>query len=351
MIGRVLIVFLLIFTAQSTVCAQDNFAWKLFPHKDSLIARYDTSWIDPMLDQITLRVYGGYKGNELQIDDSFNSTQVFSANSKFQLGVGFGYRWLILNTSIVSPFNDSYGEEKGDPFSFDSQVNVYGNKFQLDLRVQWIDGYYKKTTNEIYTNFNNQAPFELRSDMKMRALSGGIYHSLNKKYSHKHAFDQTKMMKRSGGTFLGGVRASYLTVFSDSALFERNQGLQDTTTQIESFTMTAAVGGAYTFLFNKNWFITGHATLNFSGQNVVLFGRSGLIKSTISGSNIVFSATGRAAFGYNSKSHYVGLYAVVDASPGNGLYGGEINQYFTSIKMIYAYRFSTASFRKLIGKK
>lgn len=339
-----LLLFVMVFGLQ--VEGQNKLTRLFFPPVDSVINDYDTSYIDPLLDQVTFRVYGGYKPNEFRIKDQYQDPKVYASNSKFQLGIGFGYRWLILNSAIVAPFKNKYNQDRGKSFAFDSQVNVYAPKFQTDLRFQWIDGYYQKTADEVFSNFKNQGPYTLRNDMKLRSFGAGIYHSFNEKYSHKHAFDQTKLMKKSGGTLLMGVRGGYLHLSSDSAMFEHKSVLVDSILDIKSFTMSAAFGGAYTQLLGKNWFATVHGAIYLTGQNVVLEGSNGFISTLSNEANLVISPTVRIGFGYNTKKHFIGFYGVFDSSPDNAFNGDRVDYYYSSMKLIYAFRIPVSKFQR-----
>lgn len=326
--------------------AQNKITKLFFPPADSVLSNYDTAYIDPLLDQVTFRIYGGYKGNELRIQDQFSSPKVYSSNTKYQLGLGFGYRWLILNTAIIAPFKNHYNKDRGKSFAFDSQINVYAPKFQSDLRFQWIDGYYQKSADEVFSNFNNQGPYYLRQDMKLRSFGAGIYQSFNDKYIHKHGFDQTKLLKRSGGTLLMGAKMGYTRLFSDSALFEHENLITDTIFDLRSFTLSAGFGGAYTQLIGKNWFATIHGVVYVSGQNVVLEGYNGFINTLSNEANLVVSPTVRLAFGYNTKKHFIGMYGVFDTSPNNAFDGDRVDYFYSSLKLIYAFRIPASKFKR-----
>ncbi len=315
--------------------AQSRFLSILFPPVDSVITKYDTTKVDPKLDQLTLRLYSVYNGNEFLVK-SEDETAVFAANSKYKLGLGFGYRWLILNAAIVSPFSNRYNNDLGKTYAVDIQMNIYAPRFQTDLRVQWIDGYYKKTQDQIYLNFENKSPYEIRNDLKLRSFGGGLSYTFNKNYLHKHGFDQTKTMKRSGGTLLAGMRLGYLKVFTDSILFKEpsNISIQEFVSIYGGFSF----GGAYTFLLNKHWFFSIHGALNASLKNIETKGYSLIGDEKDHAFRFSLSPTIRSSFGYNSSKHFIGLYGIIDNELYNKIGSNQIDYYFSSIKLIYAYR-------------
>lgn len=332
---RIYILLFLTLMISAVSRAQSSLLKILFPPVDSVITRYDTTKVDPKLNQLTLRVYTGYNGNELLLKSDEEST-MYSANSKYRVGVGFGYRWLILNAALVAPFSSKYDENRGTNFSFDAQMNIYAPRFQTDFRVQWIDGYYQKTHDEIYTNFKNEAPFILREDLKLRSFGAGLTYTFNKNYLHKHGFDQTKTMKKSGGTLLTGVRLGYVKVFSDSILFHHtpNQVIQEMT----SFGGALSFGGAYTFLLSKYLFFSIHGAINASIKNIESKSSNRISSQEGQQVSFSFSPTIRSSFGYNTTNHFVGLYGVFDNSLNNSIDAHQIDYFFTSIKLIYAYR-------------
>lgn len=328
-----LLVFIIVFS--NTSYAQSKIFNLLFPPIDSVITRYDTSLVDPKLDQLTLRLYSGYTGNELLLENA-DETAVYSANSKYKLGLGFGYRWLILNGAFVAPFSNKYNTDRGKTFSFDAQINIYAPRIQTDLRAQWIDGYYQKTHDDIYSNYRNEGPFILREDMRLRALGAGVTYTFNRNYLHKHGFDQTKTMKRSGGTLFCGVRTNYMKVFTDSVLLVDSNS--DSIQELTSFGGGVSFGGAYTFLLGDHLFFSIHGALNATVNYVETKSLPTISKESGDQYNFSFSPTIRSAFGYNSEHHFIGMYSVIDNVLNNAIDGRKIDYFFTSIKLIYAYR-------------
>jgi hypothetical protein len=329
------ILLLLALVVSSASIAQSGLLKLIFPPVDSVITRYDTTKVDPKLDQITLRAFTGYNGNELMLKSN-DETKFYSANSKYKLGFGIGYRWLILNAALGSPFSDKYNNHKGETFSFDIQMNIYAPRLQTDLRVQQIDGYYQKTQDEIYTNFGNEGPFIIREDLKLRAIGGGVTYTFNRSYLHKHGFDQTKTMKESGGTLLVGARFGYVKCFSDSMLFKQSNN--ESIKSIRSFGGGFSLGGAYTFLITKRLFFSIHGVINGAVKNVdskYLNPASTPKKQQV---NFSISPTIRSSFGYNYLNHFIGLYGVFDNSLYNRIDGYQVDYFFTTIKLIYAYR-------------
>ncbi len=335
--NQILLFFVLLLANASY--AQYRFLSILFPPADSLITKYDTTKVDPKLDQLTLRLYSVYNGNEFLIKGA-DETAVFSANSKYRLGLGFGYRWLILNAAIVSPFSNRYNNSRGETFAVDVQMNTYSSRFQTDLRFQWIDGYYKKSNNEVYLNLKNNSPFEIRQDLKLRSLGAGLSYTFNKNYLHKHGFDQTKTMKKSGGTLLTGIRIGYLKVFTDSVLFKEgsNKSIQELISIYGGFSF----GGAYTFLISKNWFFSIHGVVNASLKKIDAKGHSISGNEKYKTNDFSFSPTIRSSFGYNSSKHFIGLYGILDNELNNKIGSNKIDYYFSTIKLIYAFRIKVA---------
>jgi hypothetical protein len=328
-----LLIFILVLANVSE--AQSRFFSILFPPIDSVITNYDTTKVDPKLDQLTLRAYTGYNGNEL-LFKSKEETAVYAANSKYKLGLGFGYRWLIVNATFISPFSKRYNTDRGESLSTDIQMNIYAPKFQTDIRAQWIDGYYQKTKNEIYFDFNNKGPFKIRTDLKLRALGAGLTYTFNENYLHKHGFDQTKVMKKSGGTLLTGFRLGYLKVFSDSALFRQAEDIR--IDEFVSLSGGLSFGGAYTFLLNQHWFFSIHGAINATVKNVEYQGYYISDDFKDQATNLSVSPTVRTSFGYNSSKHFIGVYGILDNELNNKIGSHQIDYFFTSFKLIYAYR-------------
>ena len=124
------------------ICVLSTFAdnrlkqWlnQFHPPTDSLVLTFDTNYINPLLDGVTIRYFSSVKTNDLVFISPGNHMDWYRANSLVKYGLGFGYRWLIVNWAFFSPHGQYQIDNRGKTKAFDIQMNIYGYRLLFDFR-------------------------------------------------------------------------------------------------------------------------------------------------------------------------------------------------------------------------
>lgn len=336
------ILFVLLFISGSFLASNNiytNLKSRFLPPSDSLINDYDTLFVDPMLDKLTIRYYGNYKTNDLYFLDNSENNSVYRANTQLKYGLGIGYRWLIFNWAFIAPHQNTNKAERGRTFAFDSQLNIYGKRFLFDLNIKRYRGYYLQNTTDIIPNWINQSEL-IREDIVYEKIAGNLRYQLNdKSYSFKSSYDQTQMQKRSSKSSFLGFVYGYHRMRSDSLIILKDYNFQ----QKDFDVFNIGLGGGYsqTLVVKKNYFFSFTPELYY--QLSWFLGE----KQTEETNNTYGSIATiiRCAAGYNSNKYFFGLNGLIGSNPmiSEGEYG--IQQVYSNIKLIFANRFN------ITGKK
>ena len=293
------------------------------------LQNFDTTLVDPCLDKLVLRVFQQYNGNHLQIKSGDDQT-LYSANAKHQLGFGFGYRWLILNFGLFTPFKNQYHLARGETQKIDIQFQIYPEFIQLDGRTQFHRGYFVNPENGWYTFMQDFDDVIVRADISSDQIGGQARYTFNKKYTHKHGFDQMRILKKSGDSFFTGIRASFHNTWADSAFFQTSFGVNE----VRSFDIGAGLGYAFTELLGEGWFVQGAFAYYGLYSEIHMEGEGEQTEFQ----KISLAPDFRVALGWTNTDHYFGFYGVLNGSSAKD---DDQNGYFhwwTVGKVIYAYR-------------
>ncbi len=189
-------------------------------------------------------------------------TMKYRANTPLNLGVGMAYRFVSFSISKGLDFLQS-DRKKGGTKSFDLQTHVYRRKWVFDALAQFYQGYYLARPNLGSTTGNG---YFLRPDMRLRTVGITGYRVLNdRRFSYGSALGQGAIQERSAGSFLVGGNAFYTAINADSAFAPYKV---DSTVSKEDlrkmhlFLLGAGLGYAYTFVWEKNYFLLGSANVN-----------------------------------------------------------------------------------------
>ena len=289
-------------------------------HPDSAIKGYDTSYVDPLLNTFTLRVYTNYKDVRLDLFNRNHRDLSLNAGEFLRYGLGIGYRYVIINYAYgIDPFRASSDRQMRH---FNLQMNVFGHRFLYDIRYQFHRGF--------------QSSLGYLPDLVVEAAGGSLRYNFNhRKYSFKNTFDQTQWQKKSQGSPIAGLDFAYTRISGDSALKVAavNNELHSFH---ESYHLRAGVGYTYTVVMKEHWYITACLTLYAEGR----FSGSSSNFDDNAPFDLELIPEHRIGFGYNSAKHCIGFQGMWFYSSARY---SEVNQYrynYQNLKLIYAYRFN-----------
>ncbi len=282
----------------------------------------DTNFIDLQRDKWSIRAFSSMKYHALFIrDENLGQTVRFTPNNVFAVGVGFAYRFWLIDVGFgISPNQDNGTE------SFDLQTSIIlGSRHLFSFGLQWYRGFQ---TRGLETN-----PF--RDDL--RVAYGGIdyaYYFNYRKLSMRAVFrGDLRQLKSSFSPILGAfLSADY--VRSDSNLITR-----------PDFVMEGQIVDAHTWVSGVQAGIAGSWV---AVNNLILFGSFlpgvGFEWGNVEARGTSFQPRWRpaskinvqAAIMYTHPRFYLGL-------TGNG------NFYFPNITSEIQYRYQVGKIKLLFG--
>ena len=312
--------------------SQGKALWQQFIlPEESVIKRYDTNYVQPLLNKFTVRTYLNLKQNEINFNINSNKKAHFIRSPDYyRYGLGFSYRYINVNLSYgLNPYFTELanGIRLG---SIDVQININGRRFLYDIRTQWYNGFTLDNKN-------------FREDINLVALGGSFRYNFNhKKYSLKSSINQAQWQVKSAGSPIAGVNFSYLKLQSDTAIFW--QFVADSSYNLlQNWNAAIVLGYSYTYVFRKHWFATLYVAGNLSEH---LITNNSSSKNAFYGFRIYPEL--RTAIGYNSEKYWLGLTATFMED--RFLWSDHISlQYqFNNYKFLFARRFNYNPYQKKV---
>lgn len=262
-------------------------------------AERDTAYVKSYDNEITGRIYLSQKYTSIQVPGTSNIPSFrYRPNTTLNLGIGATYRSFSLNLAYGFPGLNGDASERGKTKYIDLQAHLYGKKWVVDFYGQFYKGYYLSPRDYI----SGYEGFYIRPDIRVRLIGGSAYYAFNnRRFSYRASLIQNEWQSRSAGTFLLGGDIHYGVINSDSSIVPTQLAAQYPQSKVKRlrFINIGPGGGyAYTFVYKRNWFITGSLTVNLP----VDFGK----ESTMDGGeadkvSISPNFTYRVALGYNSR--------------------------------------------------
>jgi len=257
----------------------------------------DTSYYKSFRGSVIPRVFLSRNYSQLHFKPGGGLPEMhYHANTPLNFGVGIAYRYFSFSISEGLGFLQSEGR-KGHTKSFDLQTHVYRRKWTFDALAQFYEGYY---LSQPKLGPDDSRPYYLRPDMRLRMVGVTAYRILNdRRFSYGSGLGQGGLQQRSAGSFLLGGNAFYTAINADSSLAPRKvdsnyneAGMR----KLHLVVLGVGAGYAYTFVYQKHWFLLGSANVNYN----VNFSREigdGIRKARVGVSpNYIF----RAGAGYNT---------------------------------------------------
>jgi hypothetical protein len=210
---------------------------------NSIIAQTDTTYIVKFDQEFAAKISMTQKLASLSHENNSNLNLEYMANNPFAIGAGLSWQGMGVNISKAINYTD---KKKGKTKSFDFQYHYYGKKVTFDLFVQNYKGFFLENRKENYTLF---------PDMKFTRYGVfGQYVFNGNKFSYRAAFDQSEIQLRSAGSLLLGGGAYYTKInYEDGISFHEKM-----------YQIGPSIGYAYTYVFSKNYFVTGSFTPGLS---------------------------------------------------------------------------------------
>ncbi|MBL7950257.1 MAG: DUF4421 domain-containing protein [Flavobacteriales bacterium] len=280
-----------------------------------LAQRYlqDTSYVRDLSRRVTLRAYASHKFNSmlLRAEDPFPDLR-YRPNGQVNIGVGASLRKFTLNIGVRAPFVNDDVDRKGRTRYLDAQANLYGTKQASNLFLQVYKGYHLTSHTKELLGWKGSTELPYRPDLLQYNIGISSLRILNhERFSYRAGFNQDAVQLRSQGSWLfGGYLTAYF-VRADSALVPsrlREQFPAGSNVSSASYFDVGPMGGyAYTHVFRQRWFVTGSGALGGGISLQAVRVDEGEARRARRSAGVGWHTQLRAAAGYNSRSHYVGI--------------------------------------------
>ncbi len=296
----------------------------------------DTTYVKPYTREVTARLFLSQKYTGLRVPGTSTVPDFrYRPNTTINFGIGATYRSFTVNLAYGFPGLNGDGSERGKTRYVDLQAHLYGRKVVIDLFGQFYKGYYLSPKDYI----SGFPGYYIRPDVRIRMVGGSAYYVFNhRKFSYRAGFIQSEWQSKSAGTFLLGGDVYYGVVNSDSLLIPSeiaHQFPQGQVKRFRFFNIGPGGGYAYTFVYKKNWFVTGSLTVNIPIDFVK--------ESTLTEekNKISFSPNfmARLAVGYNSRRWIYTASVVNSMVSADGAYNEGV------------YRISTGNYRLTAARR
>ncbi len=306
------------------------------------IPKNDTSYYVSLSNKLTVYLYGLTKYSQFDLENNENDNYLtYQPNTKFNLGLGFSYRWIDLSTTFNFKLindNDLYGETK----SFDIQSDFLTRRTVISAYLQSYRGFYLENTGSYYPAWNKVDSFFIRPDIESYQLGANfIYAFNNDRFSFKTAFSKTGWQKKSAGSWLVGGFFSFYGLSADSSIVPtaalESFPVYDSIFGLTALNLGGSVGYAYTYVWHKKFFI--HGTLMFGLLNQTFVANDDSGNELISENNFSTKTHFRFAIGFNNEIQSYGISVIADSYL---IQDKSINEFvynYGKINLFYARRF------------
>jgi hypothetical protein len=195
---------------------------------DSLIAvlKYNPQYIRVFKDKLNISNFFSIRSANLTIKnrDDQEQTVNYNPNSFVNLGLGFNYGWLSIESDIRIPFVDQRDPLKGNTKVFHIGANFIRRKYWFKGFVHVTKGYYLDNVKAFDpTWFDRTQNYYFRDDIQTTVyyLSGNYLFN-NKKFSYKASINQFEQQKKTAGSFIIGGTLTYFGASADTSLLPLN---------------------------------------------------------------------------------------------------------------------------------
>ena len=283
---------------------------------------------------ITGRIYYTRENTGLSLRAPDQPSFDYKPNNSKGLGLGISYRYLTLNASFRLLGTDN---DKGKTHSLSLQTSLYKEQWVYDLVYQHFKGMYL-SPKVVLTTDNN---YYLRPDVRSTLIGGDFWRILNSdRFSYRSVMTQNEWQVKSAGTLLLGGELYYGSSRADSALVPAaiaQNYPQAGMDKVRFFRVGAGVGYAYTYVFKKNFFVSGGLTgiLDYATTREY-------IGNDFEGKNAVSpNLSYRISIGYNSRRTNINASLFNNSVPAHSaLSGKNYNLFSQQFRITLARRFS-----------
>lgn len=282
-------------------------------HSPAQTGVQDANYVRDLSQRVTLRLYGSHKFNSMLLRSTgpFQDLR-YRPNGQINFGVGASLRKFTLNIGVRMPFVNDDEDRKGRTRYLDAQANLYGTKQATNLFLQVYKGYHITSHSKEDLGWVGPTELPYRADLLQYNFGISSLHIRNhQRFSYRAGFNQDAVQLKSQGSWLFGGYLTGFVIRADSALIPSRLGDQfPLTIEVRGasyYDLGPMIGYAYTHVLGEKWFasLSGAVGAGISAQVLRREHGNGLSATTYWGTG--WHTQLKAAAGYNTRSHYVGV--------------------------------------------
>jgi Domain of unknown function (DUF4421) len=283
---------------------------------------HDSTYYQSFPRYVTGRFFFSQKFTGVALQkNAYSNNFRYQPNTSVNIGIGVSYKILTINLGYGLSFLRS-DLLKGKTKYLDLHSNIYPRKWTIDLFGQFYKGYFLSPKG---LAASDPQSYYTRPDLRINLMGVAAYHLLNSsQFSYRAAFLQNEKQKKSAGTFLAGAELYYGIITADSSLVPGAiSGLpgQSGVRSVRFIKIGPGAGYAYTFVIEKDFFLTGSLTgnlsLDYSRQNG---GAGNKDKFSVSAGYIYRLVAGYDKNNWNINFSLIGNQLSIKASDDNDKY-------------------------------
>jgi hypothetical protein len=226
---------------------------------------HDSSYYVSYKGSIMTRVFLSRSYHQFTMDPPGNLPHMsYHANTPLNLGVGFTYHFVSFSFSKGLNFLQST-TTKGKTKSFDIQTHIYKRKWTIDAMAEFYKGFYLNPGGLAAPQGQS---YYVRPDMNVQTVGVSAYRVLNdKRFSYGAGLAQNAAQLKSAGSFLIGGQAFYTAIHGYSAIVPQQVDSlynQQNIHKIHVLEIGPGAGYAYTFVFQRHYFLLGSFNANIN---------------------------------------------------------------------------------------
>lgn len=239
----------------------------------------------------------------------------YAPNDRYNLGVGFTYKWISLNVSFPLPGRRRETDQYGSSSLLDLSSNIYLRKITIDLQAQRNTGYYRSDMGAA-PNINGLLVYPQRPDMVTMALGASVQYLYNhRRFSYRAPFVQNELQRKSAGSLIVGGAVNHHIIDADSSIIDRSEdwvvaNRVEPFDRVSNWSLSAQVGYAHTFVYRNHWFATA-ALAAGPGIALTTFQSARSQEDPVTKVGTTIGNSVRLAIGYNARNYFLGLYGVL----------------------------------------
>lgn len=262
--------------------------------------------------------------------DSYN----YKPNNSKGIGLGVSYRYLTLNLAFKLLGEDP---NKGKTGSLSLQSSLYKEQWVYDFVYQHFRGMYLSPKG-VYQQGDQ---YYLRPDINSTLVGADFWRILNSdRFSYKSVMTQNEWQLKSAGTLLLGGEIYYGNMKGDSALVPAAlapEFPQSAVDKLRFFRIGVGIGYAYTYVFRKNFFVSGGLTTIIDWASAREYVNNDYKAKNEVSPNFSY----RISLGYNSRRMNINASLFNNSVPAKGYYSPDSYNLFTQqFRVTVARRFS-----------